>query len=64
MKRSIMKLAVFGEGAEIFIVGIILGLRLCLIGIRVLISWLLLIGIVPQGYVRLRGDSHCIALTF
>ena len=60
MSRNIMKCVIFGGDVEIFIVGIILGLRLCLIGILVLISWLLSIGIALRGFVQPRGDSHFI----
>ena len=64
MNRNMMKCVMYGEDAEIFIVGIILDLRLCLIGTPVLTSWSLSIGIVPQGGVRPRGDSLCISLIF
>ena len=64
MNRNMGRCVMCGEDVEIFIVGIILGSRLCLIGRLVRISWLLLIGIVLLDGVRERGDLRCIVLIF
>jgi len=64
MSRNMMKCVIFGGDVVICIVGIILGLRLWLIGKIVLISWLLSIGIALQEFVQPGGDSHFIWLIF